>query len=316
MMLAVFRVERLNYDLVDLSEILEKAGVDFIPLKGSVLRGYYPSAYQRTSCDIDVLVREEDLKSSVKILEENGYKKEEFGSHDVSFFSPSGNHIELHYDLVEDGRANSSKKILSDVWNVAQVKEGKKHYYELPDEMFYFYHVAHAVKHFENGGCGIKPLIDCWVLNHRVEFDSQKRQELLKKGGLDKFERVFQELSEGWFSGKEMSATALKMQNYIVKGGVYGNTENKVRVKRAKSKGKFRYFLSRIFISYDALKYSYPVLIKHKWLMPFMQIARWFRLVFKRDSAKRSINELKINGAVSEKQAEETAEFFSEIGLL
>ena len=55
---AAFRFEQLNYELTSICRTLERAQVPFIPLKGSVLRQYYPEPWMRTSCDIDVLVRE------------------------------------------------------------------------------------------------------------------------------------------------------------------------------------------------------------------------------------------------------------------
>ena len=50
---AVFRYERLRYEYNNLCDALEKAQIPFIPLKGSVIRKYYPEAWMRTSCDID-----------------------------------------------------------------------------------------------------------------------------------------------------------------------------------------------------------------------------------------------------------------------
>ena len=37
-------------------------------------------------------------------------------------------------------------------------------------------------KHFENGGCGVRPFIDLWILNHRRPFDRAKRESLLRDG--------------------------------------------------------------------------------------------------------------------------------------
>lgn len=106
---AVYRYERLNYELKQVCEALEKAQIPFLPLKGSVIRKYYPEPWMRTSCDIDVLVHEKDLRAAVSYLVENlKYTEHEQNSHDISLFSPSGNHIELHYDLVEDHIAGNS----------------------------------------------------------------------------------------------------------------------------------------------------------------------------------------------------------------
>ena len=75
-----------------------------------------------------------------------------------------------------------------------------------------------------------------------------------------------------------------------------------------------RYFWSRVFVSYDALKYLYPVLQRHKWLFPLMQFRRWGRIVLK-GRVKRSVRELQISSSISPKEAKETMKFLSEIGL-
>ena len=106
---AVYRYEKQNYELKQVCEALEKAQIPYLPLKGSVIRKYYPESWMRTSCDIDVLVHKKNLRTAVSYLIENlKYTEHEQNSHDISLFSPSGNHIELHYDLVEDHIAGSS----------------------------------------------------------------------------------------------------------------------------------------------------------------------------------------------------------------
>ena len=48
-MLAVYRYEKINYELGRLRKVLNEAKIPFIPLKGSVLRKYYPEPWMRTS---------------------------------------------------------------------------------------------------------------------------------------------------------------------------------------------------------------------------------------------------------------------------
>ena len=162
MLIAVYRLEKLNYELAKLCEAFEEAEIPFIPLKGSILRRYYPEPWMRTSCDIDILVHRDDLQRAVSHLIDNlGYRRGMQNSHDISMFTQGGVHIEVHYNLVEDGRANSAAEVLKSVWNVAAKHAECNYQYEMPDEMFYFYHIAHMAKHFvSTGGCGIRPFLD------------------------------------------------------------------------------------------------------------------------------------------------------------
>ena len=312
---AVYRYEKTNYELQQVCEALETAEIAFLPLKGSVIRKYYPEPWMRTSCDIDVLVHKKNLGAAVFYLVENlKYTEHEQNSHDISLFSPSGNHIELHYDLVEDHIAGSSSKILADIWNVVSVKEDSSYHYEMPDDIFYFYHIAHMAKHFENGGCGIRPFIDLFILDGIQEADIEKRDELLRQGNLLKFANAARKLSRIWFSNEPYDFISQQMEDYILRGGVYGNNENRITIQQQKKGGRIKYALSKIFIPYDVIKFHYPILQKHKWLTPFMEVRRWFKLIFC-GHAKRTLRELKYNQTISSDKADATKKFLENIGL-
>ena len=313
MLTAVYRCEKLKYELTKLCAALEQAEIPFIPLKGSVSRQYYPEPWMRTSCDIDVLVHEKDLQRVVSYLSDNlGYRRESQNSHDISMFTQGGVHIEVHYDLVEDNRANSAAAVLKSVWNVA-VKHAECNYQcEMPDEMFYFYHIAHMAKHFVGtGGCGVRPFLDIWVLNHRVNFDREKREKLLSDGGLSVFTKQAELLSEVWFGNVEHTKITKQMEEYILRGGMYGTNTNRVAVQQQKKGGKVRYALSKIFIP---IKFHYPILQKHKWLTPIMEVRRWGKLIFC-GHLKRTVNELKFNSRISENVAAETRVLLKNVGL-
>ena len=163
---AVFRYERLNYEYERLCAALEEAKIPFLPLKGSFLRKYYPEPWMRTSCDIDVLVHREELERAIAYLSENlQYVETERATHDVSLYSPQNVHLELHFDLVEEGRAKNATDVLSSVWENLSLRAGSAYFYEMSDAFFYFYHIAHMAKHFEDGGCGIRPFLDLWILD-------------------------------------------------------------------------------------------------------------------------------------------------------
>ncbi|MBQ3640290.1 MAG: hypothetical protein II955_07195, partial [Clostridia bacterium] len=67
-------------------------------------------------------------------------------------------------------------------------------------------------------------------------------------------------------------------------------------------------------LPYRVLKFHYPILKKHKWLLPFMEIRRWFKLIFK-GGLKRSTNEMKINQSMSAEKQSETAWMMEQLGL-
>ena len=312
---AVYRYERLRQEYEKLCNALEGAQIPFLPLKGAVIRKYYPEAWMRTSCDIDVLVREDDGEKARQILvREHGYTDNGKSSHDFSFFSPGNVDLELHYELMEDAYANDASKVLQQVWHSSTVRDGTAFHYEMPDELFYFYHIAHMAKHFENGGCGIRPVIDLWILDHIRDADKEKRDALLREGKLLKFAQAVRKLSRVWFENEEYDPISKQMEEYILSGGVYGNNQNRIVVQQQKEGGKLRYALSKIWIPYDVIKFQYPVLQKHKWLMPAMEVRRWCKLIFC-GHLKRTTRELRYNSGISTEKAEQTQALLRGIGL-
>lgn len=310
---AIWRYERQKFELEKACSALEKAKIRHLPLKGSVIRDFYSKPWLRTSCDIDILVSEEDLMKGVEAINADGsYKVGHKDSHDIGITSASGEHIELHYDLVEDGIVADSARILRRVWERCSPEAGWEYRMRADDELFYFYHIAHMAKHFHNGGCGIRPLLDVWVLEHVVPHDRAARDALLADAGLLTFADKARELSEFWFSDAESDELIEKMAEYIVNGGVYGNQTNRVTVQKAEKKdNKFKYVLSRVFEKYDVLKFRYPILQKHRWLMPIMQVHRWFNLL-NRDKAKRALSEMQTLTTV---ETDGITDFLTEIGL-
>ena len=315
-LLAVCRYEQLQYELTRLKAPLNEAEIPFIPLKGSVIRQYYPEPWMRTSCDIDVLVKESELEcAAAALVDKLAYRRDEIGSHDIGIFTESGVHIELHYNLVEDGRANDATRVLKKVWDMAVKSDTGNCHYEMPDELFYFYHIAHMAKHFVGtGGCGIRSFLDMWVLNHCVDFNQEKRETLLADGGLTVFAKQAALLSEVWFGAAGHTEITRQLETYILRGGVYGTTTNRVAVQQQKRGGKVKYALSRILIPYKVIRFHYPILQKHRWLTPIMEVRRWGKLIFC-GHLNRSVPELKCNTTLSEDAAEETRILLRNIGL-
>lgn len=313
---AVYRYEKLNYEYQKLCAALEEAKIPFIPLKGSVIRQYYPQEWMRTSCDIDILVHRENLDMAVACLSKNlQYTEKGRGTHDISLFSSTGVHVELHFDLVEEGRANSAINILRSVWENVSLRKKSEYWYEMSDAFFYFYHIAHMAKHFESGGCGIRPFIDLWILDNIKNANVSNRNKLLAQGGLLKFAEASRTLSRVWLDGEKQTEFSLQMQRFLLHGGVYGSADNRVALQQKKNGGQVGYLLSRIFISYEKLKRYYPILEKHCWLTPVMQIRRWFMLL-NPAVARMAKKELSVNANLKESKAEKMNKFLSDIGLI
>ena len=184
----------------------------------------------------------------------------------------------------------------------------------MTDAFFYFYHVVHMAKHFETGGCGIRPFMDLWILEKIDGADQTGRDKLLADAGLLQFARAVQKLSRVWFCGEEPDELSRQMEEYILHGGVYGSSENRVMFNQKKHGGRLGYLLSRMFVGMPQMKRSYPILRKYPWLMPIMQIRRWFKLR-RPDVAGRTKREILTSITAETAKAAEMKRFMENIGL-
>lgn len=269
------RVIILEYEIKNIKDVFETSGIDFTPLKGAVLRKIYPDDWMRVSADIDVLVRADELERAEQVLVEKlNYCATNRGAHHDHVTAPSGFHVDLHFTLTErDGKA---KGILEDVWNRCYVTEGKKHEYQMDEDMFYLFHIFHTAAHFKLGGCGIRPVLDTWLLNHRVEFDQEKRRFLLQQTGLLQFAETMEKLAETWFSGTE-SVGIQEVEKYIFNGGLYGGKQ-RIAAAQAQNSSRFIYLIKRAFPPIRRMKIvGYPILENWEFLLPFCWIHRLVR---------------------------------------
>ena len=314
-MLSVYRCETQRRELSQLRDTLNAAGVPFLPLKGAVLRTLYPEPWMRTSCDIDILVPEERVDAAAQLLSAQlGYTVGDKSSHDIELISPVGVHLELHFTLSEKGRTISAAPFLASVWEYAASLNGTLEHV-LQDEMFCLYHVAHMAKHVLNGGCGIRPFLDLWLLEHRVSFDAARRDALLAQAGLLTFAVQARRLSEVWFGGGAHDDVTRELERYLLTGGVYGSRENLMQMRQLQEGGRARYVLSRIWMPYDDLLRKYPALEGRPALVPLYQLRRWGQLLLSSSAAKRSLHELQLAASTTEESRTRTRDLLETLGL-
>lgn len=276
--LALYRYQRVAYELSELRRVLCEEKIPFMPLKGTVLREHYPDPAMRTSVDIDILVRPEHLERVKNLLiEKLSYRFDVAEGHDIGFFAPSELHVEIHFALCDE---NDKRTLaLGSPWESASLKDGSDYEYEMTNEFFYAYAMAHAAKHFYVGGCGIRPFMDMVVMRNAMPCDKETLEKLYEKTGLTAFAEYAEKLCDYWFFGADSDETILFMEEYLLAGGAYGTLEGYVASIQG-DKGGAYYFWRKLFLPYKSMKKQFPVLEKCPILLPFCHVARWFAIVF------------------------------------
>lgn len=275
-----------------LYQYLNEQEIDYLPLKGIVIREYYPDPNTREFADNDILFGSGDKKIR-DFFVKRGYKSEYFrkSNHDVYLKKPLFN-FEMHRSLFgETGDNEVIVKYFDNYLSKAIVKENREHY--LSKEDFYIYFTAHSYKHFHQSGCGIRTLVDYYVYLKKEQLDFNYINQELEKIGLLEFSNKISSLSIKLFDQTELSEEEEEMLLFIASSGTYGTLEHSVE-KGVEEKGRFGYFMARVFPPYRFYKSAFPWAYKVPILIPIAWMMRCFRVIFK--NPKKAASEIKLIG--------------------
>ncbi len=284
-------------ELEAISEAFEEAGIDHVPLKGSVIKYLYPTPDYRKSGDIDILIRKKD-ENKVKVLMKSiGYTLEkEDDNHEVhvAYIKPPFIEVEVHRRLTE--KISRASKLCEKPWKYAY-KESN-HCYKFSNEFFYVHLLSHLCKHLYLGGAGIKLICDFYIILLKAKIDTQSLNELLKKSKLANLNKMVIGLVDKWFeNGEKISKDIYVLEEIVLTSGSFGTKENRAAMVSSGSKmNDILWMLKRIFPPITVLQYRYPVVLKRRYLLPIIWIDRIIDLLFlDREFTKKKIN-TKFNG--------------------
>ena len=271
---------------------LEQAGIWYVPLKGSVLKEYYPEYGMRQMADCDVLFdksRAEDVKT---IFLNQGYEPRGFlggGVHDAYQKEPVCN-VEMHRALFGEMSDKKLWEYYQDVEKRLIPDEGKKYGRHFSTEDFYVYVTAHAYKHYSNCGTGIRFLLDAYLFLKKEKPDWNYVEAETQKLGIADFERESRSLALHLFGGGELTEDDRRMLDYVLESGTYGTLQHHVSNElKKRGCGKLRYAWWRFCMPldkksgyYKMFEKKYPIFYKHKALLPFLPVWRLICVIKKR----------------------------------
>ena len=259
---------------------LEQAGIWYMPLKGVILKGYYPGAGLREMSDNDILFdasRADDVRC---IMETLGFSCVSFGERNVDDYQkPPLFHFEMHRSLFSNTYVSTSflYEYYRDIENkLMSISTFEKRF---TDEDFYIYLIAHEYGHFSTFGTGLRSLLDTYVYLRR-KGDSLDWNYIVSetmKLGIRDFEHQNRLLAMDIFSpGANIDDISLKYGDLLscfLRAGTYGSRENMVKVGINRS-GVLPYISQRLFPPMHVIHASFPFFYKHKILLPFLPFYR------------------------------------------
>ena len=158
-------------------------------------------------------------------------------------------------------------------------------------------------------------LIDQRILLQSLTLDSNALQELLAEAELLWFERQTRALLAVWFGEGEMTEELYRLHRYVLSFGIYGTYENRLAGrKNIKEKGRVAYVLARLFPKPEDMARYYPVLQRHKWLLPLFYLIRPFHRLFT-TGAEKVAHELHVQATLSEELIAERRRVLEMLGM-
>ena len=286
----------LDAERAQITAFLEQEHIWYMPLKGSILKDFYPRAGMRQMADNDILYDQTRQKDVVKIFRTLGYDTESIGKthHDVFFREPLYN-FEMHTSLV--GKTSAMYSYYADIKEKLLPVEGKSYEYRFSDEDFYIYMTAHAFKHYSGGGTGFRTLTDYYIYLKEKEtsMDWAYIHAELAKLSMDDFEKQIHSTAMKYFAPQiTLNAEEKKMLRYMLGSGTYGNIDNWIdaQADRLNAKNKSTYLFRRFFPSMEWWRNYYPSTAKYPFLIVPFFFYRLLRMVTVR--RKQIIEELRV----------------------
>ncbi len=284
-----------HIEVSDLLNKLEDHGIEHVPLKGWIIKNYYPYPHMRTMCDVDILVRKSDMPEVAAILAECGFVLELHGHHHDGYVKSGNIAVEIHWNLFAED--SDYYDYFKDIFERLEPVEKKIYQKRLSHEDFYLHMIAHLAKHFDNCGTGIRSFADIWLYCNAMGDvpDAEYIDKVLRHLGLKRFDDIAKKAASDWFSDKGcMNEEYLKIANHILYFGTYGIQEIGIMSGVNKKGGKkWRYLMRRFFPGRQFLIPEFPALEKNALLLPVCWMIRGMhRILFRRDKISSEIKAL------------------------
>ena len=95
----ISRNARQSFEIDSLFAKFDEAGVEYMPLKGTLLRDMYPKSEMRAMSDADILIKTEQYEKIKPLIIELGYNEKGVTDHELQWTKPSL-YVELHSRLI------------------------------------------------------------------------------------------------------------------------------------------------------------------------------------------------------------------------
>lgn len=271
---AIRKMAIMDTEQSEILKHLETAGIWYMPLKGAILKDFYPVYGIRQMSDRDILVDSTRMEDIRVIMEDLGFCTKEFGKHHHdSYIKPPVCNFEMHHQLFSPIQGKRISRYYTDIKTRLVKDEANEYGWHFIPEDFYLHMVTHEYKHYSENGTGLRSLLDIYVFLKSVKLKYDYITNETEKLGISEFEKANRVLATRLFGGETLKETEKRMLSRFAVSGTYGSSENYANNQLA-TKGRLKFFLSRLILPYPIMQRAYPVLYKMPLLYPLCWLHR------------------------------------------
>lgn len=271
-----------------LFSFMEQNGIWYLPLKGILLKEYYPAVGMRQMSDQDILFDETYAQEVRQYMVSQGYKVESYGDshHDVYEKNPVYN-FELHRSLYTSSQKPAWAAYYKNIKEKFLLQDGVSYGQQMTDEDFYIFMVSHAYKHYDGQGTGIRTLLDFFEKDSRVLCKKVFGKNAVNAMGRKSAQKIAS--PSDWIQHIGLSDGEQNMLSYYLGCGVYGSRQQMVKNRLTEYKKEGRHF-ARLYYSWHRLfpgmeVYQHYPFSRHKITLPLCWLYRIFDMLS--DTARR-----------------------------
>ena len=277
---------------------LEQQGIWYMPLKGALMKNWYPKLGMRQMSDNDILFDMQHRAAVQKIMTARGFRLKAAREVVDEYMKAPVYNFEMHGELFMEYQTGKMADYYRGVKARLQKDDGNGFGWHFSDEDFYLFMTAHEYKHYHLGGTGVRSLLDTYIFMRKFgdALDWDYLHAELEKLGIAAYEAESRSLAMKLFSGEPLNEKEKETLDYYVTSGTYGTRAHSIRnnLEQKSSGSKSRYLFRRLFPTMDEIKRKDPFFYRHKWLIPVLWIRRLFRgLFFRRKQIRSELKQLR-----------------------
>ena len=230
---------KISYAHTLLNELMNRAEIPYVILKGCASAEYYDDPLLRTMGDVDFYVPSSYFERANKVLLKNGFQSNNINHEYEKAYTKDGVIYELHNTIngVPGGKAGIKiHHYFDDIFEKSELKHYDLAEYYSPAP---FHHglimLLHVARHMLTGGIGLRHFCDWAVFVDKVGDDFVPMfEDKLKQVGLWRFAQIMTQFCTAYLGLKPQAWTEIidkkliyDLKNDVFAGGNFGHKDLK-----------------------------------------------------------------------------------------